>query len=53
VERAWGKKWHLATDKYFQGHFEEAGYEYRSKKSRKIRIAEMRHSEELSDRILF
>ena len=38
---------------YFHVHFEDAGYEYLSKKMRMISIAEMRHSEELSDRILF
>ena len=32
---------------YFHVHFEDAGYEYLSKKMRMISIAEMRHSEEL------
>lgn len=38
---------------YFHVHFEDAGYQYLSHKMRMISIAEMRHCEELSDRILF
>lgn len=38
---------------YFHTHFEDARYQYLSKIMREISIAEMRHIEEFSDRILF
>ena len=38
---------------YFHVHFEDAGYEYLSKKMRMISIAEMRHSEELSEPVVY
>lgn len=38
---------------YFHTHFEDARYEYLSKIMRVTSIAEMRHIEEFSDRILF
>ena len=38
---------------YFHTHFEDDRYQYLSKIMREISIAEMRHIEELSDRILF
>ncbi|MEG1759956.1 MAG: ferritin-like domain-containing protein [Alistipes sp.] len=38
---------------YFHIHFEDAGYGYLSKILREISIAEMRHIEMLSERILF
>lgn len=38
---------------YFHTHFEDDRYQYLSKIMREISIAEMRHIEEFSDRILF
>lgn len=38
---------------YFHTHFEDSRYQYLSKIMREISIAEMRHIEEFSDRILF
>lgn len=38
---------------YFHTHFEDDRYQYHSKIMREISIAEMRHIEEFSDRILF
>ena len=38
---------------YFHAHFEDDRYQYLSKIMREISIAEMRHIEEFSDRILF
>lgn len=38
---------------YFHTHFEDARYRYLSRIMREISIAEMRHIEEFSDRILF
>ncbi len=38
---------------YFHTHFEDARYQYLSKIMRETSIAEMRHIEEFSDRILF
>lgn len=38
---------------YFHTHFEDSRYKYLSKIMREISIAEMRHIEEFSDRILF
>ncbi|MDE7077782.1 MAG: hypothetical protein K2O55_04300, partial [Alistipes sp.] len=38
---------------YFHTHFEDARYQYLSRIMREISIAEMRHIEEFSDRILF
>lgn len=38
---------------YFHTHFEDQRYEYLSKIMRRISIAEMRHIEEFSERILF
>lgn len=38
---------------YFHTHFEDARYQHLSKIMREISIAEMRHIEEFSDRILF
>ena len=38
---------------YFHTHFEDDRYQYLSKIMREISIAEMRHIEECSDRILF
>ncbi len=38
---------------YFHIHFEDAGYEYLARKMKMISIDEMRHCEELAERILF
>ena len=38
---------------YFHTHFEDARYQYLSRIMREISIAEMRHIEEVSERILF
>ena len=38
---------------YFHTHFEDARYRYLSRIMREISIAEMRHIEEFSDRVLF
>lgn len=38
---------------YFHTHFEDDRYQYLSKIMREISIAEMRHIEEFSDRIMF
>ena len=38
---------------YFHVRFEDAGYEYLSRTMRQISIAEMRHSEEFSERIMY
>ena len=38
---------------YFHTHFEDARYRYMSRIMREISIAEMRHIEELADRILY
>ena len=38
---------------YFHEHFEDSGYKFIADRMRQISIAEMRHCEELSERILF
>ena len=38
---------------YFHVHFEDAGYEYLAKLMKQTSIAEMRHIEELSERIMY
>ncbi len=38
---------------YFHTYFEDAGYEYLSRILHRISIAEMRHIEEIADRIMF
>lgn len=38
---------------YFHEHFEDSGYKFIADRMRQISISEMRHCEELSERILF